>query len=633
MMRNEGLPRVRKPFPTAADLHLKLIDEKVNQKKAFTIAQALGQESLSTFVCLKPQTGPLTKSAQDFHTFELKHRSNLIRTLQTAVDTMWLRGRGVIKAYVDPYNDYRIVHENVDPLYIIMPDDVIGFDDAYEWIHVRSMNVAKFKQDRRYCADYYENGEVNGTIVKKLCGGKDAVDRMRSQPGAQGFEDIQLDKEIKEGYTHSNASDTIILWEHYVRTMGGVTVYTYCPVALDVKVRTPYGVPYKVNGRVSAPFFSFQAEVTSDEGWYGPRGVAEQIADLEMYGTKVWNSKADCITFMNTPVLEGPPGGVQNPANYRWVPGEVMPQGVKPMQFGQPPVDFDQEIAFARGEAELRARTPDMGIEKPNQRGQEKRTAKEVQTASAISQIGMTDESITFKDDLSKLYAHDWGLMLQYKRKELTYYVSDDLEVVPEQALHNDYLIMAGGATDDWDKNQRIQKAMNRYQLLAGKPNINQDELVTELLSSDDPRLVKRLVIPQNVRAGTESADENTIINDIAPGPNRPSLPIPVLPDQDHFVRSKVILAWLDAAGKMGTPVSPVEKQRLYQRLAQHMQFLKKLNPQQYKMLELQIKQAEATPIKKLNQPVVPPLPPQRKPRNQFRRPLRQAQPSGFNML
>jgi hypothetical protein len=512
-----------------------------------------------------------------------------------------------------------------------MPDDVHGFDDAYEWIHVRQMNVSKFKQDRRYCQEYRQGGDIDKGTLAKCCGGKDAVDRLKTQPGVPGLEQVQLDKEIKEGYTHSNASDTIVIWEHYVRTMGGVTVYSYCPVALDVEVRKPYGVPYKVNGRVSAGFFSFQSEVTSDEGWYAPRGVAEQIADLEIYGTKVWNAKADAITFMSTPAFEGPTGGVQNPANYRWAPGEVLPPGIKPVVFGQPPFDFDQEIAFSRGEAELRARTPDMGIEKPNQRGNEKRTAKEVQTASAISQIGMTDESITFKDDLGKLYAHTWGLMMQYKRKELTYFVSDDLQTVPETALHNDYLIMAGGATDDWDKNQRVQKAMQRYQLLVGKPNVDQDELVTELLSADDARLVKKLVVPQNVRAGTESADENTIINDIAPGPNRPSFPVPVLPDQDHFTRAKVILAWLDAAGKMGTPISPVEKQRVYQRLAQHVQFLKKLNPTQYKMLEQQIKQAEATPVKRLNMPIVPPLPTQRKPRNAFRRPVQQQRP--FSML
>lgn len=615
LMRHDGLRRRNKPFPSAADLHLKLVDEKVNQKKAFTLAQAFGQPDLATFVCMKQQLADMTMSAQQFFSFELKHRSNLMRTLMTCVDTMWLRGRGIIKAYVDPFNDYRIVHENVDPLYLLMPDDVNGFEDSYEWIHVRQMNVAKFKQDRRYCQQYRESGEIDGRVLKKLCGGPDAADRLRTQRG-RDFDLIQLDKELREGYTHSNNSDTIIIWEHYIRTMGGLTVYSYCPCATDIEVRQPYGVPYKVDGRVSPGFFSFVAEV-KDEGWYSPRGVAEKIADNEIYGCKVWNAKADAMTFYTTPQYIAAVG-VQNPGNYRVAPGEVLPPGITPQQPFNPPVAFDQEINFARQEAELSAQTPDMGIQGQKQQGHQHRTAKEISVAASIGQVATTNEGMIFKDDLSKLYAHDWGLMLQYKRKQLTFFVTDDCKVAPEAALHGEYLIMAGGATDDWDKNQRVQRASERYQALVGKPNVDQDELLTELLSADDARLVKKLVVPGKQRTGSEAADENTEINDMCPGPNRPSFPIQAQPQQDHFTRIQTILAWLDAANKMGTPTSQPEKQRLFQHLSQHLQFLKKQNPEQYKQVEMMIRKMEAQGqqqpqgMPQRQRPVSPAVPPMR---------------------
>lgn len=591
IMRNEGLRRARKPFPQAADLHLKLVDEKVNQKKAFTLAQAFGQESLAQFVCLKQQLADKTKSAQDFFSFEMKHRTNFMRQLQFAVDAMWLRGRGIIKAYVDPFDDYRIVHENVDPLYLLMPDDVNGFEDSYEWIHVRQMNVAKFKQDRRWCQDYRNDNGIDGRTLKKICGGADAADRLRSQRGLN-FELIQEDKELVDGYTHSNNSDTIIIWEHYIRTMGGLTVYSYCPVAVDVCIRKPFGVPYKVAGRISAPFFSFVAEVAA-EGWYAPRGVAEKVADNEIYGSKVWNAKADAITFLNTPQFTSEVG-VQNPANYRMAPGEVLPPGIKPAIYGAPPVSFDQEIQFARMEAELAAQTPNASIPNDRRKGRDHPTAKQVQVEASLGQVATTNEGTIFKDDLSKLYAHDWGLMLQYKRKELTFFISDDLQVMPEDALHGDYLILAGGATDDWDKSQRMQRAADRYETLIGKPNVNQDELLSEYLAADDTRLVKKLLVPQQQKQASEAADENTEINDMCPGPNRPSFPVQVQAGQDHYTRCKVILAWLDAAHKMGTPSSPSEKQRLMQHFGQHLQYLKKLQPQQFKEIVGQLKQMEA---------------------------------------
>ncbi len=592
LMRHEGIRRRNKPFPSAADLHLKLIDEKVNQKKAFTMATVLGQPRLASFVSMRSQPQPVTESATDFFSFELKERTNFYRVLLTAVDTMWLRGRGIIRAFVDPYDDYRIIHENIDPLYLLMPDDVNDFEDSYEWVHVRQMNVQQFKNNRRYCTDYRnDDGELDSATCKKLCGGADAVARLTTQRG-RDFEMIQLDKELREGYTHSGSSDTIIIWEHYKRTMGGVWVYYYCPVALDVKIRPAHGIPYKVKGRVSPGFFSFVAEV-KDEGWYAPRGIAEKIADNEIYGCKAWNAKADAMTFLTTPQYISEVG-VQNPANYRVAPGEVLPPGIKPAIFGAPPMSLDQEIAFTRMEADLSTQSIDLGAEHPNNgRGHSKKTATQTRIDSGIAQIGQQLESHTFRDDLAKLYRHDWGLMLQFKRKEVTFFISDDLQELPEQAMHEEYAISAGGASDDWDKNARLQKAEQRYQLLLGKPNVDQDELVTELLGADDPRLIKKLVIPQKLKAQSEAADENTIINDLCPGPNRPSLPIPVLPGQDHFVRAQTCLQWMDAAGKMNTPMSMPEKQRLMDRLKQHVDMLKKINPEQYKQLEQMIMQME----------------------------------------
>lgn len=600
IMRREGLRRRRLPFPNAADLHLRLIDQKVTQKAAFTQAMVFGRPQLSTFSSLKPQEAELTQAANQYHDWQINHRTNFIRVFQGMSDTMWLRGRGIIKCFIDPYDDYKIIMEQVDPLWLLMPDDVNGFEDAYEWIHVKNIPVQRFKQERRYCLEYRDdNGKINEGTMKKLCGGQDGLARLKGQPGQYGLEEVELDKEYITGYLHSSTSDTVVLWEHYIRTMGGIVCYTYSPIAMDVVVRKPYGVPYKVNGRVSAPFFGFQAEVTGD-GWYSARGVAEKVADMEIYGSKVWNAKADSITFLSTPMFLSEVG-VQNPGNYRMTPGEVLPPGVKPAIFGQPPVSLDQEINFARGEAELDAGAPDIGIEKPNQRGNEKRTAKEVQAATSIAQIQMTGENTTIKDDLAKLFNHTWGLMLQYKRKELTYFVSDDLKVLPESALHDSYLITAGGATDEWDKAQRLQKAQSRYQLLFGKPNIDQDELVRELLDADDARLSKTLVIPQNQRAMDEAEDETQEIVSMMVT----HYPAPVKQQEDHFTRAKTLIQFLASQDQKAVPIDPLAKQRLFQHLQAHLQLLKKMNPQQYKQLEQAIQQHG----QQQQRPMVQPMP------------------------
>ena len=591
IMRHDGLRRRAKPFPSAADLHLALIDEAISKLKPFTLAQVLGPPRLANFVAMRKQLQSVTESASDFFTFELKQRSNFLRTLETAVDTMLLRGRGIIKAYVDPFDDYKLVHENVDPLFLLMSDTADNFEDADEWVHVRQMSVAKFKRDRRFFNRVEEDMD-DDTLNKKvslLRGGKDAADRLKTQRG-RDFDSIQMDKEIREGVTHSISSDTIIIWEHYVRTMGGMVVYTYAPVAMDLEIRAPYGVPYKVGGRVSPPFFSFQMEV-KDEGWYSPRGVAEKIADKEIFACKMWNAAADAITFLNTPMITSDTP-LQNPANYRMVPGEYIPGNIRPVQFGQPAMSYGEQIMFARGEAELSAQMPDYGIEKPGQSKGEKRTATENNRISSLQQVTSNHQGNLFKECLSKLFRHDWGLILQYKREKLTFFVSEDLQTLPEQALHDEYLITPGGGTDEWDKAAKLQKAAARFQTLNGAPNINQDELVRDVLSADDDRLVRRLLVPLSQKAATEAEDEAMEIVILSDG-----FPAQAKPNEDHITRIQVLMGWIQKQGAMNKPVDPMAKERIHQHLGQHLQYLKQLQPQAFKQIMQQIQQLERQPM------------------------------------
>lgn len=592
IMRHDGLRRRNKPFPTAADLHLALIDEAISKLKPFTLAQVLSAPRLASFVALRQQLHPISDSAADFFSFELKERSNILRTLEQMVDTMWLTGRGIIKSYIDPFNDYKIVHESVSPLYLLMADTANDFEDADEWVHVRQISVPKFKRDRRYFnrLQQQENEDETNRKINLIRGGKDAVNRLRAQLGTN-FEGIQSDKEVREGYTHSSSSDTIILWEHYVRTLGGITVYTYSPTAMDLEIRKPYGIPYKVRGKVTAPFFSFVAEI-KDEGWYSPRGVAEKIADKEIYACKLWNAKADAITFFNTPMLTSDTP-IQNPSNYRQIPGEYIPNNVKPVQFGQPAISFDQEIMFARGEAEISAQMPDIGIEKPNHGKSEKRTAREVGVAASLAQVGQNHFGAIFKDALSKLLRFDWGLCLQYKRKDLTYFVSEDLKTLPDQALHDEYLITPAGGLDDWDKQSMIQNAAKRLEVLKGLPNVNQDMLVSDFLDAQDGRLAKRLLIPSAQKASSEAEDETQEITSMIVT----HFPAPVRPDEDHPTRIKTIVQFLQAQGLKNRPVDPMAKQRIHEHLIAHLEVLKKLQPQAYKQMIIELKQMEQQPM------------------------------------
>lgn len=566
-MRHDGLRRRNKPWPTAADSHFPLIDMQIRKYKPFWLGQALASDRLASFVSMRDQLSPITESAADYFDFELKTNTKFTRKLRTVVDTMALRGRGVLKAYVDPFDDYRIVFEAIDPTFILMPETANDFDDTDWFVHVKHLSVPQYQRDRRYDQD--------PDTIRAIRGRKDI-----------NLSQYWTDKELREGISHSRADDVIVIWEHYVRTLGGWSVYPYSPQAPTKQIRKPYGVPYKFQGKVSLPFFSFVMEV-KDEGWYSSRGVAELCAPFESYATKLWNEKADYMTFSNRPVLTADQD-IPNTANLRWAPGEFIPGNLRGVEIPQPPISFDQEMNFSRATSEQLIMMPDFGVSQEGAGGDKPRTATENNRIAQLQSVGVSDNGLLFKEDLVKVYRHVWGLMLQFKRARLTYLVADQLKTLPQQALHDEYLIMPAGATDEWDKQRRYQKAMNRLQVFRGAPNVNQDVLVQDALAADDPRLALKAFIPTQQKAASEAEDEAEEILILKDG-----FPAQVLPQEDHATRIHVLMSWLQRQEMQRVPVDPVAQQRIQQHLALHWQFLKQLQPQAAAALAQQLKQQE----------------------------------------
>lgn len=575
-MRHDGLPRAGKPWPNAADLHFPLVDMNIRKSKPFWEAQAAGTERLAGFVSLRGQAEAETSAAADYFDFELKQHTNFETELVRAIDTMLLRGRGVLKVTTDPFDGHRIVADAIDTPFILMADGADDFADADWFVHVRHLTVAGYQRDRRYAQD--------PELLRQIRGRRDL----------DLTSDYWQEKEQREGINFSRQDNQVILWEHWVRTLGGWTVHTYSPQAADLGVRKPFGCPYRLAGKPSLPFFSFKTEI-KDKGWYSPRGIAELNAPFEWYATTLWNEKTDAMTLANRPVLTSEQQ-LANTGNIRWVPGEIIPGNIKGVEMPRPAFSFDQEIAFARATAEQVTMMPDFGIEHPGQAGQTggKRTATENNRIASLQSVGTESNGRIFRRDLAKVYRHVWGLLLQFKREDLGYYIAGELKTLPEQALHDAYLITPDGAPDQWNKQLRLQRAQARLQLFANHPSVDQDGLAYDVLAADDPAIAQKLFVPRDLAAAGEAEDEAVEIMLLADG-----FPAAVKPNENHAVRIGVLRAWLQKQTALGIPVNPVAQQRVQQHLAAHFHLLRRLQPEAARMVLQQIQQEE--------QPVGPP--------------------------
>ena len=61
--------------------------------------------------------------------------------------------------------------------------------------------------------------------------------------------------------------------------------------------------------------------------------------------------------------------------------------------------------------------------------------------------------------------------------------------------------------------------------------------------------------------------------------------PAPVLPDEDHATRIMVIVQFLQKQTQEGQAIDPNALQKLQKHLAEHLQYLKKLQPDAYKQI------------------------------------------------
>lgn len=580
-MRKDGLRRRRKPWPGANDLHFPLISTQIEKLKPFYYGQAFSQDRLARFVSLQEQLGEMTEAAADYLDYLLKNETNFEEELPFAIDTMLVSGRGLMKVRWD-FQTEAIEFESIDPLFLIVPPGTVTLEKAPWFCHVKHMSVDEFKA----CGLY----KVNDDLLQRIRGG----DKETNQA-------VQ-EKAEREGITRSNDENIIVLWEVWQKIDKGRIVHTFSPGAPSEPVRQPFLYNVNFRGKTVEPFVSWQFE-KCERGWYAPRGVAEHQAPHEAYICKVWNGKADAMDFLNKPLF-GSQGQVRNVGNVRFQPGEVLPDGVSPLTMPPPPLSFDQELMQTHRIAQESLSMPDANITTLDKSKRENPTATEIEYRSGLASQGIEMRGRLFREGLAKLYFLSWALVLKHKQSDAVYFVADNLKRLPQQSMHELYLIVPDGTADNWHRGMRFQRALQRYQTLGGNPFINQEELAKATVADDDPRLVKTLVLPQNAHAANEAEDEAIEIMLLQDG-----FPAQVKPGEDHALRIKVLSGKLQELMMRGTPVDPVAKQRIQQHFAMHVQFLMQQNPTLARQIVAAVQDMDPTGQPAMQQPMPQPEP------------------------
>lgn len=552
-LRYTGYGRPSLPYPNAPDMHYPLTDTMIEKIKPFYIQQIYGQEKLANFVDMGGTDQPVADRENKFDR-ELKQNSNFEIAAHTFVDKMLNYGINVVKTV---WNDKekRLEFVPVDAIHIIVPPGTVSIHKTEWLVHIIRMTEGQYRANEKFTQD--------DELIKRIKG-KGAISDGKE-------EQRELEIEIREGITGSRYDDAIILWEVYWKKNVSDkewTVSTVSPLAgvedAQNKIADDFKLPFDkgVFAKGDLPFTEFTYEAAT-EGFYSPRGLAEILEPYELDLCKLWNYKLQFLDFNAQPTyfIAQPTANMMNFSN---APGSVRPFGIEKDAPIEAPVDIAASMEMTRALAEDRVAIPDLGnsLHLP---GNDASTQKGQVTATQINAIvGFTNQSNDlrsklFKSQLQHLFRHADSILEQY------------LELPPRQVE-----IIPSGSADAWNKAARSQKMLALFQVLQGRPNVDQDELVKLILEQDSPELVKRLYRDSGEHTEDEQEKEADAITKMLIG-----FSPEVRPDEDAAIRIDTLAQFIQRRFQTGEPVTPEFARLALMRGEQHLQILQaQKNPQ-----------------------------------------------------
>jgi len=575
-----GVRRKIKPWPTAADLHVQLIDTAIEKLKPSFVNSAIGNDILSSFVPMRQQLTPITVSAERWFDYNMREKTNFQKEIVSVIDNILLYGRGVAKVIWDE-DKKQIRFDAIDPFHIIVPSYTKEFKDADFIVHIISTSVDSYKANPAYKQDE--------ELIKIISGKPSKSVGLRSE--------IQDEIYRREGITQEGENDRIILWEMYTPTKDGWKVETYSPLQIQTDIRKTFILPYNHG---EPPFVDFPYEVTGG-GWYSPRGVAEILLPGENLLNKLKNSLSDYVELANRPVFEAQNPISLNTANLKMQPGQILPQGLKPVQFSQPPFDFQRLMLEERMLAEQRMGQFDISAT-GQYTGADRKTATEVQAIQGQAAASGDLRNRIFRMSLAHLFKQCWSLYTQYNKKDLMYrYAEETGQMVPE-GIHAEYSIEPKGGLDFINRQFALQKSVARMQMFQNNPFVNQGELVKSVLEQDDPSLVRRLFQDPQAASGDQAEDQATeIATMLATG-----FPVAIKPSDDHKAHISVLFAFNQAAQARQQPVDQAAMQVLMAHLQQHLAALEKIDPNTSRAIQKQLRDAAKATMQQQAQQLPP---------------------------
>lgn len=584
-MRHTGIPRQKPPWPNAANTHFPLVDMDIDKFKPFFFQQLFISDTLASFVAIEKISTDFCASVERWFDYKLKHKSNFLFQKLISIDRMLLAGWAPIRvswSHTEKCLEFDAIH----PIFLVLPATTTEIQKSDRITHIQ--HVSKWRYEN---SEDFEGYNRDPGLIKRITG------RAHSGEGdTDYFQDI---KEQREGILYGDKRDDIVIWSVYEHTKSGWNISTFSPMAPDEPLRKSYNEP-EINGKSLAPFVIYRFEV-NDQSVYDSRGIPELIGTFEQSASKTWNEKLDSMTIYNRPLFTNDKEGVAQ-GTVRFSPGSIIGNGLRRVEMGNPPISYNEEINHVRLVAEARLSMPDFGTSRLDQPSEPKSATEISRNTQFINQV-VDIRARTYHIPLTEEFNLAWRY-LSKNDEDVAYLVGREFQKIPLEARDAAYSITPAGAPDNWNKQNRLQKALMRKTLFVNSPHVDQVELDKSIMEIDEPGLVERLIRDLPLKQADQMERQANELTTLQLG-----FPLGIKPDDDDAVHITTIAGFYQLQAMLKKPLDQLFKMRADQHLQQHFLRLHQANPQMAKQVQMglaQMEQASAQQEQQLQQQQVP---------------------------
>jgi hypothetical protein len=552
------------PYPKASNFRYPLSDTLIDQKKPFLFKVIFSSENLAFFKGLMEANIPFGLKCANFFDFIVKEKTDFEEIIQYALDAYLQDGEDWVKTTWDLELEIPVV-KKVDNLFIITPSKTKDHHKGPWMAEVLQMSKREFK--KRY--GKIENIE---TLISEI------EDSNADEDADEG--DRDENEYEREGISCSKADKYFVVYEYHYQAGDSRRMRTISPDKPEFDFQDDIEYHYEWLIKSKRYMYEHGKRELINENLHSSRGYPEVVREGESLMSGIVRSQHNALAIYGSPPLVAPNGLPANTQNINWSPTAIIPFEIKPLQLGNPPFSWQEELNNQRGIWERRAAAPDFGMGKANTQN-DPRTAREVQAIANQQMLGVELEAGNWKRHLRAIYRQMWALIVQYKPKSLVYYMGDELAELPPEALNNDYLIMPSGSAEAVNKEFMGQKAITLFQMAQGNPYANQGEIFKNVLEWSYPGQVNRFFTNpqqrQEEQAKKTASDISAIISTGAA----------MVPDKndDFYTAAKTGIQIMQSIDQRGQPMPPDVGPKIANYIAIAREELRKSNPQQYQQL------------------------------------------------